>query len=164
MNKNIYFDGTDWIHISQDICLVYPEKIENFEKFCNSNIELFTKNYYPKSGDIVMDVGSGVGAEICIFSKAVGELGHVYAIEADINLHLKNLKVVDLLKLKNVTCINSAIMDKNGTVDIGVFSLDGIDSSIYKKGSNNIISVKSQSIDEVIKTFNIDKIDYIKTI
>ena len=162
MTENIYFDGTDYVHISEGICLVYPERMENFKEFCTQHIGLFTKNYYPQPGDVIMDIGSGVGAELCVFSKAVGESGHVYAIEADPKLHLKNLKVVELLNLKNVTCINSAVMDKKGVVDIGIFSMGGVDSSIYTRGSSNIISVKSESIDDIMNFYKIETIDYVK--
>lgn len=159
---NIYFDGTDWIHVSENLCLVYPEKIDYFEHFCNIHIPLFTHKYSPKQGDVILDVGSGVGAEICVFSNAVGPSGHVYAIEADPELHKKNLKVVELLGLTNVTCINVAIMDKSGTVDIGIFSSNGVDSSIYTDNAQKIITVASKSIDDILNEYNIDIVDYIK--
>ena len=160
--EKIYFDGKDWVHLSDDVCLVYPDKVDNFEQICTMHIPLFTRNYCPKEGDIVLDIGSGVGAEISTFSKLVGDSGHVYAIEADPELYLKNIKVVSLLGLNNVTCINTAIMDKAGEIEIGRFSVDGIDSSIYTKESKDIIKVKSTSIDGIIEEYGLDKVDYIK--
>jgi FkbM family methyltransferase len=162
MDKNIYHDGRDWIHISESSCLVYPEKVDNFENFCNQHIDLFTKKYYPNQGDTVIDLGSGVGAEITFFSKSVGESGHVYAIEADPSLHEKNLKVVDLMNLKNVTCLNYAVMDKEGQVEIGRFSLDGVDSSIYTNNSSDIFSVTGKPLDYILDEYSIEYVDYIK--
>lgn len=158
----VYFDGEDWVHVSEDLCLVYPYSTPSFERICTEHIPLFTRNYYPKEGDVIMDVGSGVGAEICVFSKAVGSSGHVYAIEADPVLHTKNLKVVDVMGLTNVTCINSAIMEKSGYVDIGRFSQGGLDSSIHLKGSTDVITVRSKSLDDLLQEYSITTLDYIK--
>jgi FkbM family methyltransferase len=162
MNRNIYHDGEDWVHVSDKSCLVYYRPIENFDEYCFQHIKLFTKDYTPKLGDIMIDAGSGVGAELPEFSRLVGESGHVYAIEADPELYKKNLKVVKLMKLKNVTCINAALMEKSGTVKIGVVSPDGIDSSIFITNSSNTIDVESISIDDLVDKYKINNIDYIK--
>ena len=158
----IYFDGEDWVHASDELCLVYPYRTRRFEQICTEHMPLFTKNYFPKDGDVIMDVGSGVGAELCSFSKAVGASGHVYAIEADPDLYKKNLKVVDVMGLKNVTCINAAIMEKSGTVDIGRFSPGGLDSSIHVGSSTDVITVVSKSIDDILQEYKIPWLDYIK--
>lgn len=162
MSTNIYFDGEDWVHVSGELCLVSPYRTEHFERVCTEHIPLFTKNYSPKEGDIIMDVGSGVGAELCAFSSAVGSSGHVYAIEADPDLYKKNLKVVEIMGLTNVTCINAAVMEKAGTINIGRFSPGGLDSSIHVKGSTNVITVDSKSIDDIMQEHNLSSLDYIK--
>lgn len=160
--EEIYFDGEDWVHLSEDLCLIYTEKVDYFKYLCTMHIPLFTRNYCPKEGDIVLDIGSGVGAELSTFSKLVGDSGHVYAIEADPDLYKKNLKVVKLLGLKNVTCINVAIMDKPGTVDIGRFSKDGIDSSIYVKESKDVITVQATALQGLLDEYQIKTVDYAK--
>ena len=133
------------------------------EKYCFSeNSNLFTRNYQPKAGDTVMDIGSGVGEEICFFSTAVGESGHVYAIEADPTLYKRNIDLVSTLGLKNVTCINVAIMDKTCSVKIGRHSDDGIDSSIYAKNPRDFIIAPARSIDELLDEYGIDYLDYVK--
>lgn len=109
-----------------------------------------------------MDLGSGVGAEICVFSKAVGDSGHVYAIEADPDLYEKNLKVVEVMGLKNVTCVNAAVMEKSGTVSIGRFSQIGLDSSIHVEDSTDVISVPAKSIDDLMLEHGISELAYIK--
>lgn len=162
MTTKTYFDGKDWIHISEDLCLVYPTRVNAFERLCTEHIPLFTKNYYPKEGDVIMDLGSGVGAEICVFSKAVGDSGHVYAIEADPDLYEKNLKVVEVMGLKNVTCVNAAVMEKSGTVSIGRFSQIGLDSSIHVEDSTDVISVPAKSIDDLMLEHGISELAYIK--
>lgn len=162
MDINVYFDGEDWIHLWDGGCLVHPQRKEDPVGYCLDNIDLFTKNYTPKLGDIVIDLGSGVGTEIAYFSNLVGDSGKVYAIEADPFLHRKNLKVVDLLKLKNVVCLNLAITDKPGTVNLGIVSEDGVDSSIHINNSPNTISVRSESLDSLFKQQGINNVDYIK--
>ena len=162
MKINTYFDGEDWIHLWEDGCLVYPQKKENPIEYCFENIDLFTKKYLPKSGDTVIDLGSGVGTEIAYFSKLVGNTGVVYAIEADPNLYKKNLKVVQLLELKNVVCLNLAITDQPGFINLGIVSEDGIDSSIHINSSNNVISVRSESLESLFSLYGIESVDYIK--
>jgi FkbM family methyltransferase len=131
-------------------------------KFFNDNFSLFTKNYKPKIGDIVMDVGSGNGFELPLFSAEVGESGHVYAIEADPHLHQKSLDLVNSLGLKNVTCINIALMEKSGEVEIGIFSSGRLDNSIYTKGAKETVTVLSNTLDNLIEEYNIKQLDYIK--
>ncbi len=133
------------------------------EKHCLSeNAGLFTRNYQPKAGDTVMDIGSGVGEELCFFSTSVGESGHVYAIEADPILYRRSVKLVELFGLKNVTCINAAVMDKSGSVTIGKYYEDGINSSIYAKDAKVFITAAARSIDEILDEYGIDSLDYVK--
>ena len=162
MDIKVYFDGEDWVHLWDSGGLIYPHKKEDPVGYCLENIDLFTKKYTPRVGDVVIDLGSGVGTEIAYFSNLVGGSGLVYAIEADPSLYKKNLKLVELLKLKNVVCLNLAITDKPGTVNLGIISEDGIDSSIHIVNSSNTVLVKSESLESLFDKYNISHVDYIK--
>jgi FkbM family methyltransferase len=122
---------------------------------------LFFNKYLPSLGDVIVDIGSGVGAEISMMSRMVGDGGVVYAIEADPSLYRKNLKVVELLGLSNVVCLNVAITDFDGYVNLNIFSEDGNDSTIYGSGENSV-RVESRSIDSLFLEHGISSVDYIK--
>jgi precorrin-6B methylase 2 len=47
------------------------------------HVPFFTSAYKPKIGDIVFDIGAGIGTEINDFSSMVGDYGRVIAVEAD---------------------------------------------------------------------------------
>ncbi len=44
--------------------------------------ELFLYEYTPRAGDVVFDVGAGIGAEALLFSRLVGASGRVVSLEA----------------------------------------------------------------------------------
>jgi FkbM family methyltransferase len=167
--QKIYQDGDNWIHLSKDLCLISNTKNDNFKYECMQHIPLFTKNYFPKLGDVVFDVGSWNGVELPIWSKAVGSSGHVYAIEADPKFYNQSLKVVELLGLKNVTCINAALMDSVGKIKIRVFSDNGLETTVHKEASpwmttkqSREIFVPATTMDKIISDYKISHIDYVK--
>ena len=41
----------------------------------------FLWGYKPRNGDVVMDIGAGVGEEVLMFSREVGELGKVICVQ-----------------------------------------------------------------------------------
>jgi hypothetical protein len=43
--------------------------------------DVFFQEYTPVEGDVVVDVGAGIGTELGLFSRLVGPTGRVYAIE-----------------------------------------------------------------------------------
>lgn len=150
------------MHVSKDFCYIAKKQTRNFELRCTRFIDLFTKNYYPKIGDVVFDVGSWNGAELPVWSRAVGESGHVYAVEANPEFYEQSLKVVNILGLKNVTCINAALMDSPGIIDIGIVSSSGLDTSIKYSNPEKTCSVPATTIDEIIEEYKIPQVNFIK--
>ena len=62
-----------------------------------------------KPGDIVIDVGANIGYFTCLMSKLVGETGHVYSFEPELN-NFKMLKMnVEENNCSNVTIEQKAI-------------------------------------------------------
>lgn len=124
--------------------------------------DLFTYAYLPKIGDVILDVGSGEGAEIERFSNLVGDAGHVLAIEADPDLYMQNCNLIKKLNLRNVSCHNFAICNFDGIVDLQVFSDNGIDSSIHRKDGKTVKKVRSMKLDTFLQHEKIEKVDFIK--
>lgn len=67
--------------------------------------------YWPKAGDIIVDIGAGRGEDIYAFSRAVGPSGRVWAIEP----HPTNFAALKLFcslnQLSNVSVLNYACAD-----------------------------------------------------
>jgi FkbM family methyltransferase len=71
---------------------------------------------FVKEGMVVADIGSNVGYFTRFLSKKVGETGAVYAFEP-IPQTFKTLQdTISLNKLTNVTAVNKAVTDCNGTI------------------------------------------------
>jgi FkbM family methyltransferase len=72
--------------------------------------------YAPKPGDVVLDIGAGVGREAFVFSRLVGRGGAVYSIEAHPVIFRWLSRMVALNRLENIHCHNLAISDTFGSV------------------------------------------------
>jgi FkbM family methyltransferase len=117
--------------------------------------------YQPQNGDVVIDVGAGVGEETIVLSKLVGPTGKVFAIEA----HPKTFEALKINteknNLSNVILINQAISDSEGHIFI-----QNINNSLANKITSvkNIDTFKVESItfDSLVDKYKIDKIDFVK--
>jgi FkbM family methyltransferase len=78
--------------------------------------DLFLQEYTPAAGDVVVDVGAGVGWELNLFSRLVGEAGRVLAIEADPETFQWLDRRRALNGLHNVTAIQAAVADAPGAL------------------------------------------------
>jgi FkbM family methyltransferase len=159
---HIYYDGEDWIHKWHNHALVLSKPVYSAPKHVYESIPLFTCNYTPKIGDTVFDIGAGNGAEIQVFSKLVGSQGKVYAIEADPSAFRRMDKLIDLLQIKNVQTLNFAISDKDGYLYLTQDGLEGVSNRVVQEKIKNEIRVKSITLDELVKNYSVDKIDFLK--
>jgi hypothetical protein len=75
-------------------------------------------HYLPQRGDIVFDIGAGVGEETVILSQLVGTTGKIFAIEAHPRTYGALAYMVGKNNLGNVTCVNLAFSDRPGLVEI----------------------------------------------
>jgi FkbM family methyltransferase len=80
--------------------------------------DVFCYGYLPKPGDVVIDVGAGVGREAFVFSHLVGPTGTVHCIEAHPVTFGFLTRMRALNRLANVQCHNLAISDSSGSVTI----------------------------------------------
>lgn len=74
--------------------------------------------YRPQRGDVVVDIGAGIGTDVIAFSRTVGPEGTVVAIEAHPTTFLALTKTCKWNRLDNVKCLQAACMDKEGAVYI----------------------------------------------
>jgi FkbM family methyltransferase len=111
--KRIFYQGGVWIHETDEGYLAYHQPFVrlNMLKFENLAAANFFWGYRPKPGDVIIDVGAGVGEEAITFSKAIGETGKLVCVEAHPRTYHCLEKLVEYNRLANVTAIHAAITE-----------------------------------------------------
>ncbi len=72
--------------------------------------------YTPQPGDVILDIGAGIGLDTLVFAEAVGPAGRVYAIEAHPGTYRLLEATCRRNRLAGVTPCNVAITDRRGVV------------------------------------------------
>ena len=80
--------------------------------------EMFLHEYTPRAGDVVFDIGAGIGAEMLLFSRLVGPSGRVVSVEAHPRTYKRLVDLCKANRLGNVTRLQVAVSDTDGTVVI----------------------------------------------
>jgi FkbM family methyltransferase len=124
------------------------------------NLPLFLERYRPGKGQIIVDVGAGIGTEVSAFSSLVGEEGRVVSIEADPVAYRRLSKAVRLADLKNVILINKAITDRGGQISLSQGPVSR-SNSVMAKSDFGVI-VESTTVDQLLDEIGIEQVDYLK--
>jgi FkbM family methyltransferase len=102
----------DWPDASVPMELPWPSPTPpQYEELAR---DVFLQEYTPAAGDVVVDVGAGVGWELALFSRLAGPSGRVIAIEADPDTFRWLERRCELNGLANVTPIQAAVADAPG--------------------------------------------------
>jgi FkbM family methyltransferase len=119
----------------------------------------FTFNIIP--GDVVCDVGANYGYYTRLFQKLSGEMGKVFAIEANPNLCNLLRTSIEQFPMDNgatIEIINGAALDSRRQVTLNVSESLGGSSIFYDGHVKEKILVESFPLDEIIS----EKVDVIK--
>ncbi|MBF0480993.1 MAG: FkbM family methyltransferase [Desulfovibrionaceae bacterium] len=117
-------------------------------------------HYRVKPGNVILDIGAGLGYEAMYFSRMTGETGKVFSIEAsphtfwylDLNIHLN--------KITNVNICNCAIADKKRALyaeDSEAHVANRVSGTEATRDNVNGIS-----LDEFVSENNISIINFLK--
>lgn len=119
--------------------------------------------YKPKRGDIILDVGAGLGEECLVYSKLVGEEGSVFCLEANPEVFSVLKEAVKLNKIKNVFLFNEAISIEDKSLQFSVAPNSFIGGGIGAKNaaykSFNIPGIRMGSF---LKREGLRHIDFMK--
>jgi len=135
--------------------------IQTYGEFSELETDLF--KHYCHSGDVVVEVGSNIGAHTLSLSKMVGENGRVYAYEPQRIVFQTLCANMAINSIKNVECYQIAISSKDGSafipnIDYTVRgNFGGIEADKAKTGEKVVMS-RLQDILEVPR-LNFLKID-----
>ena len=153
--------GQIWIETQS---ILYKLKHRNaYEKEIDLLAQLLT------AGDTCMDVGANIGQWTFYMSKIVGPSGKVFAIEPMPITYEVLKRVINKLKMKNVSAHQIALGDKDGWGTMHVDeNKDGVKSlaTAYLSGDERSSmagsKIRIKTLDGFIESTNINKIKLIK--
>lgn len=159
-------DG-QWVNRQRDATFVSPTvHARYFTAVDDEAVDTFEYGYRLQPGDVVVDIGAGIGTEIVTFSRNVGDTGKVIAIEAHPATYLALTKTIALSGLRNVVPVQAAIGASNGTLTITDESLDHIANSITDigagSGTGRSIQVTARTMDTLMHEHGLTRIDLLK--
>jgi len=122
--------------------------------------ELFLYEYVPLAGDIVFDIGAGIGAEMLLFSRLVGGSGRVVSLEAHPGTYKRLVDLCDVNGLANVKPLQVAASDRDGAVVISDSDHHLRNTMLEPRG--DVIEVPARRIDTIAAELGIQRIDLLK--
>lgn len=119
--------------------------------------------FRPGPGDVVLDVGAGVGIDSMVFSDAVGPGGRVYAIEAHPGTYRHLLKTIQFNGLSNVTPVHGAIMHEACTIWMEDRADSEANAVSMDRGPSHLPeSIQAVSLDKFCDLHGVNRIDFVK--
>lgn len=109
----------DWVTRQSEWTIYSPSPHTIRYRDANEAVrDLWCHAYVPRPGDTIVDVGAGVGDDLVVFSRLVGDTGRIVAIEAHPRTYRCLLKTIRANGLKNVHPIHVAVGDVKSVVRI----------------------------------------------
>jgi FkbM family methyltransferase len=114
----VYWRGGNWIHHYRGAKIPHTElgRAAPPDVLTAEARDLFLHEYTPQLGDVVFDVGAGIGAEALLFSRLVGPSGRVVSIEAHPRTYRRLLDLTRVNGLDTVTPLQLAVTNADGDV------------------------------------------------
>lgn len=159
--QRIFYDDGVWMHETSSAYFAYHQPyirldLSNLDKITRVN---FHWGYTPKPGDVIVDVGAGVGEEALSFSRAVGEQGRVICIEAHPRTYRCLTKLVEYNRLKNVITIHQAI----ALVSDGIVNIEDSREYLRNRVSDGRgVAVRGTTIDDIHRNLGLGHVDFLK--
>ena len=151
-----------WLHFTRKGVFINFFPIKNIREFIFS-YSRYLYNYTPNKGDIIIDIGSGIGQELVMFSKLVGINGKVISIEGSSNCKDVLELLVKINNLRNVILYHKLF-----------YSYDNKKIKITKSDNNNWMSntvfhetknyeiINTITLDTIMKKNSIKKVNFAK--
>jgi len=114
--------------------------------------------YTPQPGDVILDLGTGIGEEAVVFSKLIGR-GKMFAVEACPETYACLVETVRKSGLANVTPIHCAVGAEDGSIKIGG-GQSHLTASLFSGDGD---AVPMRSVDSLVAQYGIEQIDFFRT-
>jgi FkbM family methyltransferase len=153
---NVYWlrSGTDFLFAVNEPYFNYSKK--NLYKFL---YDVYCKHYLPKEGDVIIDLGAGIGTETLFFYEKIKNQGRIYSIEASPTTIVKLNALCHKNKIENSINFNIAISNLNGKIwieETEKFEVNQINT--HQRG----VEVTCFTLDQFVKDNSIRNIDFLK--
>jgi len=159
-----------------DYFKIYYKKRYFEVKFKNFSLKFYENPFYDisvpvkgylrigtiKENDIIVDAGASNGVFTLIAAKLTGKDGMVIAFEADNKNYHKLINNLKLNRINNIIAINKALWSEKCILKFKSNQSDYSSAYFNKNDKNDIIKVNGATLDEELKKYNIDKINWIK--
>jgi len=158
----VYWRDGAWIHHYRGAKIPHAElgRAAPPSVFTAFAREISLYEYTPQAGDVVFDIGAGVGAETLLFSRLVGPSGRVVSVEAHPRTYRRMVDLCDVNGLGNVTALQVAVSDTDGVIEISDLR-SHLQNTIIGQGGNGI-EVPARRIDRLAAELGINHIDLLK--
>ncbi len=163
-NNNLEYDNNFygyWLKHSNQYLFFVKKPYFNFSKknLFKSINDIYCKNYTPKSEDVIIDIGAGIGTEVLYFNDKIGKSGKIYSIEASTDSYNK----LDALCVKNniTNSINFNLAISNFNGKIWIEETENFEVNRVNKTQKGI-EVNCYTLDEFVKNNHITKINFLK--
>jgi len=156
------WDGEDWEFKWATGALYWDSPAVRPKFVTSQNMDLFLAEYRPQPGDVVFDVGAGVGTEIQEFSELVGPSGVVVAVEADPATARRLKKLVTRLRYQNVRVLELAVGASEGVVHLHIAEEFGVENSTAAVVGSESIAVPCKRLDRILVELDIPRVSYMK--
>jgi FkbM family methyltransferase len=130
--------------------------LAQFDEFAR---KVFLWGYQPRPGDVIVDVGAGVGEETLTFSRAVSEQGRVISIEAHPKTFRCLQKLVQYNRLGNVMPLHKAITEPSRQMTVIDDSVDYLRNHI---NADSGTPVPATTLDALCREHAMSRIHFLK--
>lgn len=121
-----------WVVHEPEATFVSPDvTFHRFDAKERETLDAWCYLYTPRAGDVVLDIGAGIGDEAVVFSRMIGPRGRVFAVEANPRTYDCLKKTIRRSGLQNVEPRLCAVADVDGSVFISDAVHDHISNSIF---------------------------------
>ncbi len=159
--NEVFYDSGVWMHKTRHGYFAYHQPYVRLDMAYMNRVARanFFWGYRPRVGDVIIDVGAGVGEEALTFSRAVGERGKVVCIEAHPRTYRCLEKLVLYNRLKNVIPVHKAVTD----TPCGTSMIE--DSNAYLRNRSNArkgIPVPAATLDAIYQKLSLSRVHFLK--
>jgi len=150
--------GDSWRVVRGDSKFFVPTPKAGVTFFPSHPYERF---FEARTGDVVLDVGAGIGRDTIYFARKVGKEGLVIAIEPEPkNLVCLRANIAEK-RISNVLVIEKAAWSCGGKLKLylGESIADHSATRDFGRGS---IEVQADTLDNIISDLRVNKVDFIK--
>jgi FkbM family methyltransferase len=156
----VYWRHGNWIHHYRGAKIPHAElgRAAPPDVLTAEARELFLWEYAPRPGDVVLDVGAGIGAETFLFARLVGSSGRVVSFEAHPRTYRRLLDLCTVNRLDNVTPLQLAVANADG----GVLISDGVAHERNALTEGDGLRVPARRLDGIAVDLGIQHVDLLK--